>query len=60
MIVFDKYSFQITMSHISQFVPKDSRPNKDRVLTEKQQKFLDSLVSTGGREVTDRCCSSKS
>ena len=36
------------MSHISQFVPKDSRPNKDRVVTEKQQKFLDSLVSTGG------------
>ena len=35
------------MSHISQFVPKDARPNKDRVLTEKQQKFLDSLVSTG-------------
>ena len=36
------------MSHISQFVPKDARPNKDRVLTEKQQKFLDCLVSTGG------------
>jgi|TARA_R100000951_G_scaffold109514_1_gene106709 phage terminase small subunit len=36
------------MSHISNFIPKDSRPSKDRVLTEKQQKFLDCLIDTGG------------
>jgi phage terminase small subunit len=36
------------MSHISKFVPKDSRPTKDRELTEKQQKFLDCLIQTGG------------
>ena len=36
------------MSHISKFVPKDSRPTRDRELTEKQQKFLDCLIETGG------------
>ena len=36
------------MSHISKFVPKDSRPTRDRELTEKQQKFLDCLIQTGG------------
>ena len=36
------------MGHISKFIPKDSRPSKDRELTEKQQVFLDSLLHTGG------------
>ena len=36
------------MGHRSKFIPKDSRPSKDRELTEKQQVFLDSLLHTGG------------
>ena len=36
------------MPHISKFVPKEVRPSKTRELTEKQQKFLDCLIQTGG------------
>jgi len=37
------------MAHISSYLPKGIRPqDKDRELTEKQQKFLDNLIETGG------------
>ena len=37
------------MAHISNYLPKGVRPqSKDRELTDKQQKFLDNLIETGG------------
>ena len=40
--------FHRVMPHISKFVPKEVRPSNTRELTEKQQKFLDNLITTGG------------
>ena len=40
--------FHTVMPHISKFIPKEVRPSSVRELTEKQQKFLDNLITTGG------------
>ena len=40
--------FHTVMPHISKFIPKEVRPSGVRELTEKQQKFLDNLITTGG------------